>query len=1057
MATSLVCRACGTDLRAHARFCDQCGIPISAAGSPAKYKQVTVLFTDVVRSMDLAARVDLERLRDIMTRLFERSASVVRRYGGTMEHTGDGVMALFGAPVAVEDHAFRACLAALDIQQETNRLATEIDLPPDVLLQVRVGLNSGLVIAGDVGSGALGYTATGETIGFAQRMESVAPAGGIVLSETTARLVEDTAILAAPHWVHIKGSDKPVCVRRLEAMSAKLGPVHRAEVSLVGRRWEMATLDAIMNRAISGHGGVIHVSGPPGIGKSRIAREAASRAAGRGVAVYWTFCESHAQQIPFHTVTGLLRSRLGISRLPADAARDRARAQAPGADPQDLLVLDDLLGIGDPATPPPQIDPDARRRRLAAVLKTMTVARTQPALVIVEDAQWIDAVSDSMVADFLADSPETPSLILVTSRPDYAGALTRMRDAQAITLAPLSNSDVFAMVTELVGSDLTLGELPATIVDRAGGNPFFAEEMVRELAQRGVLSGARGAYLCHHDVTEVSVPATVQTAIEARIDRLDARSKRTLNAAAVIGARFEAELVTAVRVDAAFDDLIDAELIDQVSCTSKLEFTFHHPLIRAVAYESQLKSDRAHWHRQLAAAIEERAPAMAEDNAALIAGHLEAAGDMHAAYSWHMRAAASLTNRDLDAARLSWERARCIADALPADDPNHLAMCIAPRTMLCVTDWHPLRESPDSFAELRALCEAAGDNESLAVAMTGPATVLLYTGRSREGSQVSSEQMVLLDSLGDPAPLMGLAFIAFANWCDSGEAGQILRWSQTVIDLADGDSTKGGDFGLDSPLAVALAWRGYARWWLGRSGWRHDIEDALAIARSSCSPTTLSAVVAWTYGLAIQYGVLRCDNNALRTAEASVHAAAGSSNDVALRLAEYTLGVALLNRDAPADRGCGLSLMAPLRDWFLEHSTFLVPVVELWCAREQSRQDLDGALPAMRRAVDELHDCNRLGYAVWGFGVLTETLLERGTAADVAEAEQAIDRLTALRADRPAAAREMTLLRLHALLARAQGEAALYRKIANRYHLRAKSLAFEGHLAAAEAMLADCQ
>ena len=306
----------------------------------------------------------------------------------------------------------------------------------------------------------------------------------------------------------------------------------------------------------------------------------------------------------------------------------------------------------------PQIDPDARRRRLTALINAVSLARTEPALFIIEDAHWIDAVSESMLADFLTVIPRTPSMVLITSRPEYEGALTRVPGAQTITLAPLDDSDTAALLGELLGSDPSVGELAAIIADRAAGNPFFTEEMVRELAQRGVLTGERGRYLCRVDVADVAVPATVQAAIEARIDRLDTPAKQTLNAASVIGARFEAELLAALGIDAVFDELLGAELIDQVRFTPSAEYAFHHPLIRAVAYESQLKSDRAEWHRRLAAAIQEREPGSVEENAALIAEHLQAAGELHAAYGWHMRAGAWSTNRDLVAARLSWERAR---------------------------------------------------------------------------------------------------------------------------------------------------------------------------------------------------------------------------------------------------------------------------------------------------------------------------------------------------------------------------------------------------------------
>jgi len=1056
MTAGVACGSCGNDLRANAKFCDECGAPTVVSGDAAMYKQVTVLFADVVRSTDIAATVDIERLREIMTELVERSAAVVQRYGGTVEYNGDGVMALFGAPVALEDHAFRGCLAALAIQEEANRLAAEVARRDGVALRLRVGLNSGRVIAGEIGSGALGYAATGETVGFAQRMESVAPPGAVMLSESTARLVEHTVVLAEPEWVRIKGADDPVRARRLVAVGPRGGLVGRAEASLVGRRWEMAALDAIVDRAIGHRGGVVNVVGPPGIGKSRVAREVAALAAVRGLEVFWAFCESHARDVPFHAVTRLPRAGSGVADVDAgDAARARLRTAVPAdADPQDLLLLDDLLGIADPDVPLPQIDPDARRRRLTALINTATLARTDPALFIIEDVHWIDAVSEAMLADLLTVIPQTKLIVLITSRPEYEGTLTRVHGAQTIALAPLGNSETTALLGELLGPEPSVGELAAVIAERAAGNPFFAEEMVRELVQRDVLTGEHGGYVCRADVAEVSVPATVQAAIEARIDRLTAPAKRTLNAASVIGARFGAELMAALGIDAVVDELLGAELIDQVRFTPTTEYAFRHPLIRAVAYESQLKSDRAQWHRRLATAIQERGPASVEENAALIAEHLQAAGELHAAYGWHMRAAAWSTNRDVGAARLRWERARRIADALPDDDPDQLSMRIAPRTMLCATDWQghqAIEESRGRFAELRELCSAAEDKVSLAIGMTGMATELLYAERTREASRLASEQMALLESIGDPTLTIGLAFIAFANWFESGEFAEIVRWSQTVIDLADGDPAKGAGFGIGSPLAIGVAFRGIARWWLGRPDWRQDLHDAVAMARNS-DPATLALVLTWTYG-GIPYGVLRADDSSLHTIEEAVQTTQKASSDHALMFAEYALGAVLLYRDTAADRHRGLELMVQAREWQREQAPSLVPVTELLVAPERARRgDRDNAIAVMRQAVDEMHQAGRLGFGVWGTSLLVETLLDRGAEGDLAEAQQEFDRLANLRADHDSAMLEITLLRLRVLLARARGDDVAYRELVSRYRAMAESLGFEGHIAWAEAM-----
>ena len=1051
------CPRCGAAPRENAKFCDGCGAPLARSVSSAEYKQVTVLFADVVRSMDIAAALKMERLREVMTDLVECSAAVLRRYGGGMvQFTGDGVMAVFGAPVALEDHAFRACVAALAIQEETSRLAAEVHRRDGVDLRVRVGLNSGRVIAGEIGSGSLGYAATGAQVGMAQRMESAAPPGAVMLSESTAQLVEHLVLLAEPEWVHIKGADEPVCAQRLLGISPREGLVGRAEARLVGRRWELAALDAMVDRTIGGRGGVVNVVGAPGIGKSRVARETAALAAGRGVEVFWTFCESHAGDIPFRVVAQLLRASTGVAALDGDAARAGVREQVPDADPQDVLLLDDLLGIADPQVPLPQIDPDARRRRLTALINAASLARSEPALFIIEDAQWIDAVSESMIADFLTVIPLSPSMVLITSRPEYQDALTRMPEAQMIALAPLGDSDTAALIGELLGLDPSVGELATVIAERAAGNPFFAEEMVRELAQRGVLAGERGGYICRADVAEVSVPATVQAAIAARIDRLSTPARRTLNAASVIGARFGAQLLAALGIDPVVDELLTAELIDQVRFTPSVEYAFRHPLIRAVAYESQLKSDRAELHRRVAAAIESRAPEAAEENAALIAEHLEAAGDSHAAYGWHTRAATWATNRDINAARLGWERAQSIADTLPADDPNRATMRIAPRTMLCGIAWRVQGTvAGDRFDELRELCAATGDKASLAIAMAGLVIDHAFQDRVRVASQLASEAWALAESIGDPTLTVGLSFpVIYANF-ESGEWGDVLRCSQRVIDLADGDPFK-GNFAIGSPLALAFTTRALARYYLGRRGWSDDLRHGLAMARSA-DPMSYATAVTWVYNPGISLGALRPDDRAMGEIEDALRIAERSADDMALVVARATLGVALLHRRTDVERSSGQKLLAEALDEFPRQGHFQcdLPIAEVLVARERARRgDRDEAIPLMRAAVDHLFREGRV--RVWGpaaMGVLVQTLLDRGADSDVTEAEAAIERLAAAAAEEDLALRDVWLLRLRALLARARGDDVAYRDLVTCYCATAKSLGYEGHIAWAEAMI----
>jgi predicted ATPase len=316
------------------------------------------------------------------------------------------------------------------------------------------------VIAGEMGSGQFGYATVGKQVGMAQRMESVAPPGGVMLSASTARLVEGAASLGALELVRIKGAEEPVPARRLLSMADGHRAAWPAESNLVGRRWEMAAVEGLLDRAIDGHGAVVGVVGSPGIGKSRLVREVTAIAAARGVEVFTAFCESHASDIPFYVVARLLRAAIRVADLDASAARAQVRAEVPDADPEDVLLFDDLLGIADPEVALPKIDPDARRRRLTALVNAASLARKAPAVYVVEDLHWIDEVSESLVADFVAVVPQTHSLVLISYRPEYRGALSRMPGAQSIALAPLSDSETAALVTELLGPDRSVGGLP---------------------------------------------------------------------------------------------------------------------------------------------------------------------------------------------------------------------------------------------------------------------------------------------------------------------------------------------------------------------------------------------------------------------------------------------------------------------------------------------------------------------------------------------------------------------------------------------------------------------
>ncbi|WNG92144.1 AAA family ATPase [Mycobacterium sp. ITM-2016-00318] len=1034
MATS--CGACGAGLRDGARFCDACGTPV-AAESRAEYKQVTVLFADVVRSMDIAAAVGAERLREIMGEVFRRSSVIVQRYGGTVDKfTGDGIMAVFGAPIALEDHAVRACRAALDIHADVAPLAEDVESRDKTTLRLRIGLNSGEVITGEIGAGPTTYTAIGEQVGMAQRMESVAPPGGVMVSESTARLVDTVAMLGEIEQVSIKGAANPVPAQRLQGMASGPRP-DRLEPTFVGRQWEMSALNGVLERSINGNGSIVGLVGPPGIGKSRIVSEVTARAKAAGAEVFATYCESHTTEVAFQAAASLLRSTIGTDGLADADARQQVRARFADANEEDLLLLNDLLGIGDPEDPLPQIDPDARRRRVAAVVKAAALARRTPVVYVIEDVHWIDGISESMLAEFLTVVPQTPSLALVTYRPEYHGALARAPRSQTIALEPLDDSQMRALGAELLGEDRSVAELTDLVAERAAGNPFFAEEIVRDLSERDVLLGGRGCYLCAEPLGEIHVPRTLQAVIAARIDRLDAAAKRTLNAASVIGSRFTPQMLESLDVDAALDELVAAELVDQAAFDPGPEYSFRHPLVRAVAYESQLKSDRAQLHGRVARAIEHT-----DQNAALIAEHLYAAGDLAAAYDWHMRAGAWSAKRDIAAAQLSWERAIEVADALPHDVPNRMAVQIAPRTLLCGNMWK--RFHPDispRFEELRDLCTEADDKASLAVGMAGMTIEHVLHGRVRDASALASETMALVESIADPGLTIALSFAAVVAKHETGETAESLRWTQNVIDLTAADFEQGRLI-FESPRATALAWRGVARFRAGMPGFREDFDEAMSIAEKS---DTFSQAAILTYKYAgIPRGVYLADSKVLGEIESALKRVERSMDDITMIMLRLTFGIALIHSGADPKRG--YDEFRALREICIEQcfAMNMLPVFDAYLALERAQQgDTDFAMQQWRNLFEDMERTGQLSNIDIPLIFMAGQLLCRG---DYDEADRVIDRLLLIGTKHQWRSREISGLQLRILVAEARGEHDAYRELRDRYRAMSNELGFEGHM-----------
>ncbi|HTQ22820.1 hypothetical protein [Mycobacterium sp.] len=520
----------------------------------------------------------------------------------------------------------------------------------------------------------------------------------------------------------------------------------------------------------------------------------------------------------------------------------------------------------------------------------------------------------------------------------------------------------------------------------------------------------------------------------------------------MIGARFGADLLAALGTDPVFDQLLGAELIDQVQFTPVAEYAFRHPLIRAVAYESQLKSGRAEWHRRLATAIQERAPGSVEENAAQIAEHLESAGELHEAYGWHMRAGEWSTNRDIGAAHASWQRARQVADLLPGGDPDRTAMRIAPRALLCGHSWRAGGASiaDTCFDELRELCTAAGDQISLVMGTSGVLVAMSLNDRLRELQSMAPEYVRLLESTGDPALILLLNTVTFGTF-KAGDVARTLPLFQRAIDVADGDPIL-GNFFFESPLAWVTTLRGLARCSLGQPGWRDDLQTGLAMARE-VQGVTQAAVTTYGYTMVLMNGAMAPDATTLRNSADALRAAERSGDDTSLAWKRVSHGIMLI-RLPDGDKAAGIDLLAKGRQHAFRRGDLLtVTMADIQTAEwKADTGDVDAAIEIAGATVEHVFDCGEAIFRGPASAVLVESLLRRGTENDLREAQHVIDRLAASPADPGFVLYELPLLRLRALMARARNDQQAYREFAQRYREMAKTLGFKGHTARAEAL-----
>jgi class 3 adenylate cyclase/tetratricopeptide (TPR) repeat protein len=828
-------------------------------------KQVTVLFADVSGSMDLAEQQDPEEWRKIMQRFFSILAGAVTRFEGTVDKfTGDGIMAVFGAPIAHEDHARRACYAALQMLDDVSEYAAELRRGAGLNFSIRIGINSGEVVAGAIAPGAEGdYTAIGHTVGLAQRMEALAEPGKAYLTDHAAALATGFLDLEDLGEFEIKGASRPVRVFELAGVGAARSRLDLARVRgfsrFVGRTEEMGALEAALERAKGGEGRAVGLIADPGVGKSRLCHEFVQRCREDGVEVFEAQAQAHGQSIPFMPVLQMLRSFFGIGeRDPEQLAREKIAGRALLLDPEftdDLPLMFDFLGVPDPDRPLQQMNAEARQRALGGIVCRLVNApsRRKTLVLVIEDLHWIDEGSNTMLAGLIDSIEGTNTLAVLNYRPEYTPAWDASPLYRGISLAPLARADTGELLRDLAGEDPSLDGLDEPIHERTQGNPFFIEEIVRELAESGHLEGDRGAYRLARPIEGAGVPVTVQAILAARIDRLDPDSKQLLQVASVVGKELSARALGLTagiepdQIDHALCELIDAGFLYEAELYPQRILAFRHPLTREVAYGTQLADRRAATHAAAARATIELEPDRLDELAGLVAHHMAEGGETLEAARWYARAAHwAGHSQPRDAMRL-WQRVTALADELDADEET-IALALLSRMLQLEYAWRlgMDREQADELAaEATAIATRKGDLNSLALLKVLTSARPGVAEHAGEWVVAVEEAVVLADESGSPDLSVAIRGAAtYAHMC----AGDLDRLEETVDGMLEliGDDL---DLGAGIVIGCPRAWGLMAKSVSKRERGLHEeaetlLDEALRIASEKGDPETES----WSLG-----------------------------------------------------------------------------------------------------------------------------------------------------------------------------------------------------------------
>ncbi|MBL6458671.1 AAA family ATPase [Belnapia sp. T6] len=867
------CLACGHANRPGARFCGGCGRGLgettpaapslpprlaallgSRFASEGERKQVTVLFADIRGSMELIQGLDPEQAVQRLEPALQVMAREVHQYGGTVNHmSGDGLMAVFGAPLAYEDHAVRACFAARAMIESISSLDQD-------QVEIRVGLNSGEVLVRTNGHDlSMEYEAVGLTTHFANRMEQLAVPGTACITARTAQLAHGFVTLRSLGPTAIKGVSRPVEVFELLGVAAQTRWQARAATQcltpFVGRRTELAVMLEALHRAREGRGQVVTVSGEAGVGKSRLVHEFLRSPEMEGLPSISAAAMPHDRNTPYKLTAGMLRSWLTVENEDGQAEIDAKLVAATATLREgrvvDLAPLRSLLDLPVRDAGWSQLEPVQRRRRTHEAVRSLVLqaGAARPSILVVEDMHWADAESQSVLEAIVDSLGAARVLLVVTYRPEYQNQWARLSYYSLVQLGPLEAGASDRLLRSLLGDAAELESLRQRIIKQTDGMPLFLEEIARTLVETGVLVSERARYRLTRSAEEVEIPATVQTVLASRIDRLPAEERMLLQVASVIGKDVPIPLLRAVaglseeRLVRLLLELRSQEFLYEVTESSGAEYTFKHALTHAVTYDSMLMRRRRALHGQVMCAIEENFPERIDEFTERLADHALRAAEWAKAAGYCCKAGHRANARSAhQAATTFFERALEAVHHLPAErEAVHLTIDVRLGLRIALAAAGDLEQVRKHLQEAEALARSIGDERRLMPAIISRSTILNNLGELDEAVEAGLQGRALALQLEDEACFVSSGFALGQAYWNRGEfrkAEEVLTGTIASI-MKDPPKRHAGTTGTASVLCLVSLSHTYCL--VGRPGPAFArAREALRIAKETGRPYDLS-------------------------------------------------------------------------------------------------------------------------------------------------------------------------------------------------------------------------